>query len=459
MTQLIREAIENNQPIKLFRSLNNDGSTITLIHDKEWIKAQKDTDAKKEYHINLINGKILAHYYNNREDKYVKIGSVAQWFNKSEIVTRNIKFAKLVLFNMKQRAFKNYTNPVRFIIGLANPVCSIFEKWEAIGVNIIEVENMLDDINKGRILQRGYYRTRECLDIIEKAPNEIEKEMLQIIKEYKQLSISELNRYCNDDYNYHKHQILLKLRQYEKQADYTDLFLVPKYRYTRSNFEFESLLTSNNYSWDRRKLINLIDKYNLDIDRFIKYLRQIKDFEHTDIEWICDNYTDYLDAELKLRGGKITKITKYPTNLVQTHHNRVSVLRDIEREKLRLKNEEQKEKDRQIYASYKHLAYHPKNSEYCIVVPEGADDIIEEGNRMNHCVGGYIGRISDEETFILFMRLQGAEELPFITVELKHNTVCTALGKNNRRLEDEEKRFLQKFAERKHLNYTAYIRV
>ena len=131
-------------------------------------------------------------------------------------------------------------------------------------------------------------------------------------------------------------------------------------------------------------------------------------------------------------------------------------MKDIELQKEKLKDDERREKDKKIYESYKYLEYKPKKSDYCIVVPEDCDDVIEEGNKLSHCVGGYVSRISDEETFIIFMRRQKMEDIPFITVEVKNGRLCTALGQFNRRLESKEKKFLQKFANKKGLEYTAY---
>lgn len=456
MTQLIREAMENNQPIKLFRSTNNDGSTIQLTHDKKWIKAVKDTDTNKEYHFDMINGKFLVHYSNNRQDKYVKTSSITQWWNKSTIITYDYKFAKLILFNTRQRDFRQYTNPARFIAGLSNPSCARFEQWEAIGVKIVELEDILNELNKGKIMERGNYYRNMTNQKIYKAPNEIEKDLLNVIRNYNTpLTISQINNFCAHSYSFKQHQMLQQLIDYEKQDEYSDLFLVRKNSYSR-RFEYESMISTDEHQWDRNRLLETLESYNIDIDRFIYYLRQLKDFEHTDIEWICDNYNDFLRAEYTLRGRKYSKMEKYPSNLVQTHHNRTSVIKDIERERQRLKNEEQRQRDIQIYQSYQHLSYKPRNSKYCIVVPENADDIVDEGVKMNHCVGGYIGRISKEETFIVFMRIQEYDDIPFITVEIRDGILCTALGKNNRRLDTEEKEFLQEFAKKRNLKYNAY---
>lgn len=454
MTMLVREAMENGLAIELF---DGHKGTIELKHEGKWIKAKKDIDNNKEYHLDMTTGKFLTHYYNNRKDRYVNIKNITQWFTQARIITYDYKFAKLVLFNKRQEAFSSYSNPARFIAGLSHKNCSNCEKWESIGVRIEEVEQILNEYNVGRQVERSRWR-RQFFDRIRYAPNEIDKESLKIIQNYKDpLSIKKLNAYCSNDYSYQKHIILQKLIKYEKQEEYADLFLVEEFGWRKHGLE--SIISTDNHSWDKSRLLNIIEQYNIDVDRFVKYLRELKDFERTNIDWVLDNYKDYLEAELFLRGGKLRKVNKYPNNLVQMHHNRTSVLKEIRREQERLKDLEQKEKDKDIYASYKDLAWKPRKNDYCIIVPESADDIVEEGNKMNHCVGGYIGRISCEETFIVFMRRQKYEDVPFITVEIKNGKLCTALGYSNRRLTPVEKEFLEKYADKKGLEYTAYTRL
>ena len=454
MTMLVREAMENGFAVELFDGVRG---TIELKHEGKWIKAKKDIDNNKEYHFDMTTGKFLTHYYNNREDRYVETKSITQWFTQARIITYDYKFAKLVLFNKTQRAFESYSNPARFIEGLAHEDCRNCEKWEAIGVKIVEIEDMLNEYNVGRQVARGYYR-RQHTDRIYYAPNEIEKELVKIIQDYDEpLTIKKLNNYCSNEYSYTKHRILQELIKYEKDEEYADLFLVEEYGWR--NHGLESLLSTDNHIYDKNKLLHIIDTYNIDIPRFVKYLRELKDFERTDIQWIVDNYRDYLEAELFLRGGKLRKVNKYPNNLVQMHHNRTAVLKEIKREQERLKDLEQKEKDKAIYASHKDLEWKPRKSEYCIVVPECADDVVEEGNKMSHCVGGYIGRISAEETFIVFMRRQEYEDVPFITVQITNGRLTTALGHSNRRLDPVERRWLEKYADKKGLIYTAYSRL
>lgn len=455
-TETVREAIKNGNPIYLFKNQNPKG-TIELKKDKQFIKCTKDTGKIVEYWYDLSKRQFLAHYSTNKEDRYVNIKSITQWFTNCNIITYDYKFAKMVLFNKNHRDFKDYSNPARFINGLGYSSCVNYEQWESIGIKIKEAEDVLDEPNVGREVNRHRYNYK-ISDRIYKKPSEIDKQLIQILKEYTiPISISELNNYLSDDYGWNKHQILQKLIDYEKIPQYSDLFLVKENGWR--NHGLESVISTNNHLWDKKKLLNTLVEYNINIDRFVKYLRQLKDFEHTTIAWVIDNYSDYLEAEKYLRDGKLRKMNKYPSNLVQMHHNRTSVLAEIKRQKRRLKELEQKEKDKKIYESHKDLEWKPRNSDYCIIVPESADDVIEEGNKMSHCVGSYIGRISDEETFIVFMREKETEDVPYITVEIQNGYLSTALGYMNRRLNKKEKLFLEKYAEKKDLIYTAYNKV
>ena len=449
MTMLVKEAMEKNLPIILFQG--NDG-TITLTHDKQWIKAKKDIDTRKEYWINLNDGGVMSHYHYDKEDRYINVQSAMKWFSNAQIITYDYRFAKIVLFNKRIPELRSYSSPIRFIQALGKQ-STIYEEWDSIGIKIRELEETLEEYNVGDIVYQGYRNTH---DRLYHRPKDIDKALLEMLKQYdKPLSIVRINEYCRHKYTAKTHSIYQQLLKYEKQEEYSDLFLVKKLGW-QQRFETESILSTDNHRWDRERLLSLIEDYNLNIDRFVKYLRELKDFERTSIAWILSNYKDYLEAELFLRGGKLRKVNKYPNNLVQMHHNRTSVIADIELQKEKLKNEEKKKADQKIYDSYQHLTYKPKNSKYCIVVPNNCDDVIEEGNKMHHCVGGYIGRISDEKTFIIFMRKQMNEDVPYITVEVRNNNLCCALGTSNRTLEKDEKLFLQKFANNKGLKYTAY---
>ena len=53
-----------------------------------------------------------------------------------------------------------------------------------------------------------------------------------------------------------------------------------------------------------------------------------------------------------------------------------------------------------------------------IVVPESAQDIVNEGRTLKHCVGGYAARHINGKVDILFLRRSRKPDTPFITIEM-----------------------------------------
>lgn len=97
----------------------------------------------------------------------------------------------------------------------------------------------------------------------------------------------------------------------------------------------------------------------------------------------------------------------------------------------------------------------PTNKDkYAMVLPKDAQDLVLEGKTMHHCVGGYIDRVIDNDSVILFLRK--AEELnkSFATVEVDPDEmkIHQVKAKHNRPIEDEKaKKFLQKWCERNNI--------
>lgn len=75
---------------------------------------------------------------------------------------------------------------------------------------------------------------------------------------------------------------------------------------------------------------------------------------------------------------------------------------------------------------------------FSIVVPEEMNKITKEGVYLHHCVGGYISRVAEGRTNILFLRRSEEIEIPFFTIEVNnHNEVIQIHGLYNRWLGNE----------------------
>lgn len=56
--------------------------------------------------------------------------------------------------------------------------------------------------------------------------------------------------------------------------------------------------------------------------------------------------------------------------------------------------------------------------DFTIVIPKEAKDIITEGQKMHHCVGGYVNYVMDGSTYICFVRRKDNPDTPYITCQV-----------------------------------------
>ena len=66
-----------------------------------------------------------------------------------------------------------------------------------------------------------------------------------------------------------------------------------------------------------------------------------------------------------------------------------------------------------------------------IRAPVNAGEIVEEGKRLEHCVGGYADRHLSGKTTILFLRRRDKPHVPLVTIEMDGNTIRQVYGYRN----------------------------
>lgn len=59
--------------------------------------------------------------------------------------------------------------------------------------------------------------------------------------------------------------------------------------------------------------------------------------------------------------------------------------------------------------------------DFIVSIPSCGQDIVTEGERMHHCVGGYVGRVVEGIDYICFIRHKDTPNVPYITCEVYTN--------------------------------------
>lgn len=184
----------------------------------------------------------------------------------------------------------------------------------------------------------------------------------------------------------------------------------------------------------------------------MKYLKKqagIKS-KKTTINSIIGTYFDYINMARQEQWDLSEKHNLWPKNLIARHDQLVEIInkkKDEERmKKLRKENRQIKQRKKRIDDQF-----YFESQGFLIKAPAEAKDIIQEGSKLGHCVGGdsYIRRHATGETMILFIREVNKPEIPFYTLELTGDRVNQVRGKRNELPTKEVAAFVNEWTDKK----------
>lgn len=137
---------------------------------------------------------------------------------------------------------------------------------------------------------------------------------------------------------------------------------------------------------------------------------------------IAHTYRDYLRECETLKYNMKDKSILFPKNLRRAHERTMKL---VEYEN----NKELYKKFKKRTEELQKLAF--KQDGYLVKVPEDASDLKIEGERLHHCVAGYIKDMAAGKTIILFIRRTDKPNEPFYTLEYRDGRVIQCRTKNN----------------------------
>ena len=135
---------------------------------------------------------------------------------------------------------------------------------------------------------------------------------------------------------------------------------------------------------------------------YLTYGRMWEYSKHTAVRDICE-YLDMCDTI----GVQPRKTNNFVREYVETK-------RTYQAKKAEYDN-------RKIVANYaKHEnAWKFTFGEFTVVIPTTGQDIVDEGAKMHHCVGGYVDRVVENKTYICFVRRTNSTDTPYITCQVR----------------------------------------
>ena len=94
-----------------------------------------------------------------------------------------------------------------------------------------------------------------------------------------------------------------------------------------------------------------------------------------------------------------------------------------------------------------------KKGKYMVVAPKCTNDLVREGDNLNHCVASYIKRVIDDTCKIFFLRTE--EDKSLITFEVNGDRIVQVRGAHNRRPNESEVAALENYCKDRNMSYYA----
>lgn len=181
------------------------------------------------------------------------------------------------------------------------------------------------------------------------------------------------------------------------------------------------------------KYMSLQQAYN----RVEDYYRGQKKKEWTKREDVLREYRDYLNMRAENGYDMTNSVYLHPKNLKKAHNEMV-------KEQEERKSQERIQKTEKMYpkirSKYRNLnkKWHYEGHGMIIRPARSAGEIVVEGQLMHHCVGRdtYLQKHNTGKSFIFLLRKKGAEDIPYVTIEIDKNGIVQWYCAHDRKTED-----------------------
>lgn len=138
-------------------------------------------------------------------------------------------------------------------------------------------------------------------------------------------------------------------------------------------------------------------------------------------------YGDYLGECTALGYDLSDEMVLFPKNLIEKHAETSELCQYRATQEVNEKAKKRAERLMKEGAEYRH-------GRLMVRVPRDGNEIISEGAKLSHCVGGYVERHASGKTTILFIRKRNDPETPYFTLEIdtKSGAIKQCYGYKNR---------------------------
>ena len=162
---------------------------------------------------------------------------------------------------------------------------------------------------------------------------------------------------------------------------------------------------ARSYKFNIDILLAVMNKTGLSLKKVLNYA------DKHEGHYRIRDWNDYLDQCIKLKYDMTDTLITKPKNLHEAHERLTKIIK-IEVDKLAQQELEERSK------KLAEMEYIDEERGLQIVIPKSVQEIVDEGKRLNHCVGGYAQRHAEGKLTILFLRTTEKPDVPYYTMEV-----------------------------------------
>lgn len=168
-----------------------------------------------------------------------------------------------------------------------------------------------------------------------------------------------------------------------------------------------------------------IGKY-LSIEKICNYLTKQAEIrligKYNALVTVWSDWNDYVNMMEKMKMDCSNELLLKPKDLAIAHNELVARISMLDSKKQITEKEKKFKKAQKLMQSGELKKYEYSEGKYCIVAPNGIDEIFREGITLKHCIHTcdiYFQRMDIRETYLLFLRKVEAPDKPWYTIEIE----------------------------------------
>lgn len=382
---------------------------INIVQNGRYLEFNK-RNSPIMYKLDLSTKNLFRMRKQTEERVGATYAETTRWF-KAQIRTEDDKIEQMFLYS---QAVQNTEEPAEIIRGFRNDYMDVFEKWASLGFHL---RHRIAFNNAG-------------FEPIEIEPGEMPAELRRYASQ-KTWENREFKNFCN-------------IVNYTKNGRYREP-IKKIFAEITNNTEYEDCFIGSGinylYNDDTLHLLGeLIDKYNMEVERLLIYLNYLNQVEYINISVFLPQYQEYLEREYWKHNGRRNKMYKFPKYFD-------SVYAITMRKEERIRRLEEYDPD-EYENSY--LEYH--DDDFIMRIPRCAADVEREGE-LGHCIAThFMDYIARGDTAVVFMRKAEEPDTPFITIEVRDNRIRQACIGDNNRVPSEYRPWIRNWAEIKNID-------